>query len=192
MSNFQKIALAVLAVLALAMTGYFAYKCGDRRGYKRGYEALHPTDTVWRTDTHYVDVPVEVIKWKDKEKPVYIAVHDTTMINDTAYVVMPREFKVYQDSTYMAQVSGVDPSMDWIQVYQKTAYVTNYVEVDKTPRAVLSAYATAGFPLRATAGMMWEERIAGPLYWNLRTGYEWNGVGWYAAAGVRVVLRTEW
>jgi len=106
---------------------------GDGRGYQRGYdEALalpHKADTVWKRDTHYVDKPVEVVKWKDREKPVYIAVTDTMVVSvhDTTFIAVEREIKGYSGEDYQAQVSGVQPQLDWIKVFPKTAYITNTV-----------------------------------------------------------------
>lgn len=67
-----------------------------------------------------------------QEMPVYRTkfVRDTiTMIvNDTIPVYLPREVKVYEDSTYRAEVSGVFPSLDRIEVYQRKEVVTKEIE----------------------------------------------------------------
>lgn len=78
------------------------------------------TVTVYRTDTLVYEKPVEVAHYiKEKE---YITVSDTTFIRDTVTqeFVLPKEVKVYQDSSYRAVVSGFRPSLDSISVYQKT------------------------------------------------------------------------
>lgn len=78
------------------------------------------TVTVYRTDTLVYEKPVEVAHYiKEKE---YITVSDTTFIRDTVteQFVIPKEVKVYRDSTYKAVVSGFRPSLDSITVYQKT------------------------------------------------------------------------
>ena len=173
MTTFQKVCTIFIAVCVLILVGGFSYKIGHHFGYKDGYSAYHPSDTVWRTDTHYVDKPIEVVKWKDKKVPVYIAVHDTTKINDTTYVVLPREFKVYQDSTYTAQVSGVDPSLDWINVYQKTAYISVPVPEYKYPELIISPSVEA-FVLPASFGAIGGVGVdywSGRWQWSLTAGY---------------------
>lgn len=74
------------------------------------------TDTLTLWDTVY------------KEKPVPIAVtkivKDTIYITDTVYVVLDRETKLYEDSTYQCQISGVNTELDWIKVFPKTTYIT--------------------------------------------------------------------
>lgn len=47
---------------------------------------------------------------------------------DTAWAVVPRTQKRYVDSTYMAWISGYEPRLDSIEVYQKTVVVTKRVE----------------------------------------------------------------
>lgn len=69
-----------------------------------------------------------------REKPVYITKYvksfmlipakDTVNIHDTTFVYVPREYKVYQDSSYRAVVSGYDPRLDSIEFYYPTTTVT--------------------------------------------------------------------
>lgn len=44
-----------------------------------------------------------------------------------AVAQLPREAKVYQDSTYRAVVSGYRPSLDTISIYQRTVFVDDFV-----------------------------------------------------------------
>ena len=128
MKNYL-VAFLVGVGLVLAMLVFFWI--GKERGYAAGYEdALnlpHKTDTVWRDTTIFKDKPVEVVKWRDREKLVYVPVDSLIYVHDTTFVVMEREYKRYKDETYEAQVSGIEPTLDWIRVTQKTAYITNTV-----------------------------------------------------------------
>lgn len=47
---------------------------------------------------------------------------------DTVWAVVPRTQKRYEDSTYTAWVSGYEPRLDSIEVYQKTVTITKRVE----------------------------------------------------------------
>lgn len=51
-----------------------------------------------------------------------------TAREDTIWAVVPRTQKRYVDSTYMAWISGYEPRLDSIEVYQKTVVVTKRVE----------------------------------------------------------------
>lgn len=48
--------------------------------------------------------------------------------NDTVWATVPRTQKRYEDSTYTAWVSGYEPRLDSIEVYQKTVTITKRVE----------------------------------------------------------------
>ena len=129
MTTEQKQIAAIIATaifLALLTCTWFS-------GYHKGRKSvkcpvIEKTDTIYRTDTHFVEKPVEVIKWKEKEDTVYVAVRDTIVRNDTTYVVLPREHKVYEDSTHKAEISGMEPRLEWIQVNQRTVTITNTIQ----------------------------------------------------------------
>ena len=173
MTTFQKVCTIFIAVCVLILVGGFSYKIGHHFGYKDGYSAYHPSDTVVVVDTHTVYQPIEVEKWYEKEKLVYIPVHDTTTIHDSTYIAVPREVKQYQDSTYMAQVSGVDPSLDWIKVYQKTTTITVSVPEYKYPELIISPSVEA-FVLPASFGAIGGVGVdywSGRWQWSLTAGY---------------------
>ena len=60
--------------------------------------------------------------------PVPVPVHDTITIRDTVYIRLPREVKTYQDDRYYAEISGYQPSLDRIDIFEQTRIITN----DKT------------------------------------------------------------
>ena len=53
-----------------------------------------------------------------------ISTPDTLRSRDTSYVQLPREVKTYGDSSYRAVVSGFRPSLDEIEIYQRTNVIT--------------------------------------------------------------------
>ena len=130
MSSFEKFCAIFIAccllILALCADGAICWHLGYDKGYKAAGENAR-VDTVTVVDTHYVDKPVPQYVYVDK--PIYVPVHDTTLVfrNDTTFVVLPREVKGYADSTYRCEVSGVEPSLDWIEVYQKTQIITKTI-----------------------------------------------------------------
>lgn len=140
----------VLAVLLVCVVSYFAGRVKGRRigrevGYSEGYEAgwgaPHPADTATRTDTVYIDRPVEVVRWRDRVE--YLAVTDTIRIADSVFVEVPIEVRQYADSTYRAQVSGWHPRLDWIEVYSRTQTITSTI-VKEAPRWSLGVTAGPG------------------------------------------------
>ena len=83
----------------------------------------HDTTTIIRPEPHYVRITDTML--------IAVPVVDTVHVRDSVYITLPREEKVYADSTYRAVVSGYAPSLDSISVYPTTAIVhvpvTKYV-----------------------------------------------------------------
>ena len=195
MTKFQRICgLFCLAVGIILAVG-FAWKTGKSRGYSRGFSAGVESvkkDTLTIVDTIRIDNPVEVIKWKDKL--VYIPITDTISIHDTTYIALQFEKKVYQDSAYRAIVSGFKPSLDEIEVYQKTQTIVKTIteyqrpELSVSPMIKISTgpgYVTPGVSMRAI-------RYSGRLYFEGTCGYGINLLskqpGWIVEVGAGVEL----
>lgn len=103
-------------------------------------------DTVWKDTTIYQPTPAETI---DVGKTVYIRIpypeykHDT--IHDSIEVPVPIIQKRYDDSLYTAWVSGFQPSLDSIRLYQPTIIetITNTI-VKPAPRLSVGVQVGAG------------------------------------------------
>lgn len=120
-----------LVGVALVACMLVTYQIGRGIGYDKGVaEALnqpHKADTIWKTDTHFVDRPVE--KWREKIKEYYVEVPawDTVTVHDTVFLRMQAERVKYEGEEYRAVVTGVEPRLESIAVFPKTAYITNTV-----------------------------------------------------------------
>lgn len=97
------------------------------------YNDLHwrkkPPQTVVKTQTDTLYIRDTITAYKPVPFNVYVV--DTLFVpvpvaggRDTVWAELPREAKEYRDSTYRAVVSGYRPSLDTIDVYQRTAVVT--------------------------------------------------------------------
>lgn len=87
-------------------------------------------DTI--TDT----VPVVIETTRIKYKLDTLVQKDVVIVNDTvkSVVELPLEQKYYKkDSLYAAWVSGIDPNLDSIKIYQKTREITE-IRTLKDPR----------------------------------------------------------
>lgn len=138
--NRDKIGLifGVLAVfLILAIFVVSAMKIKHLQNELDKYKNA-PADTikVVTHDTIKIDSPVEVYKYIKQKEFVYVT--DTLAIHDTINKIihLPRTYAVYKDSTYRAVVSGVEPRLDSMAVYQKviTQTITKTIEVKKPTR----------------------------------------------------------
>lgn len=86
------------------------------------------TDTITLYDTITIEKPIPKYI-KTKPDTVYLPSLDTT-------VTIERETKIYGDSTYECQISGIKPSLDYIHLFptQTTIYKEKVLEIeDKQP-----------------------------------------------------------
>lgn len=155
MTDFQKICLAFIAAVGVFLVSAFAFKFGRKEGYSRGYSdarAQARTDTVVRVDTVIHDHPVPVTVWKDRL--VYVPVPDSILVekHDTTYIAFQFEKKEYADSTYRAVVSGFQPSLDWIEVYQRTVTIETVMPAKRRH---------FGFGVTVGPGAVWNGKLHG-------------------------------
>ena len=137
----------LLALLLLVPLGFLTGRC---TAPKTPVEPLS-RDTV--IVTHYDTIM--------REKPVYITktvvdtmrvpVVDTLRISDTLWLALPREQRTYGDTTYRAWVSGVEPSLDSIRIYERVrcVTVTERVPVEVSRRWSLGVHAGYGAALQS-------------------------------------------
>lgn len=99
-------------------------------------------DTLILTDTIRVDYFTEVSRVVTDT--IYLVRTDTIRRGDTTYIALPRETKTYSDSLFRAQVSGYQPTLDWVEVYPKTTTITNTIYKADTKRWGLGIQAGYG------------------------------------------------
>lgn len=182
MSNSTKtLVIGLILALLVALASYFGGRVkgreiGWKAGYSEGYAAPRPADTLTITDTLLVDRPVEVVRYTDRL--VYVPVTDTLNVHDTTFIALPREVVQYADTTYRAQVSGIQPALDWIEVYQRTQTITNYIEKYKYPTFILSPTARVEvLPMSVFAGAgIAADYWTGVFQLSLELGYGVNGI----------------
>lgn len=126
------IVFIVGAVLGL-LTGFFSGKAIYDHPIKESVKR----DTVTRVDTifQYFPKPVEVekvrteYKWLTRVENITDTL--TNIVHDSVLVEVPIESRHYRAKEYDAWVSGYMPSLDSINVYQKTEYITETVTISK-------------------------------------------------------------
>ena len=145
MTTLKQLSIAALLAVLLLLSGYFL---GRRAASPSEVKIETVTDTLRIRDTLLVEKPVPVdVRVVDT---MLVAVTDTVTVGDTVYLSLPRETKVYGDSTYTAQVSGYRPALDWIEIYPQKEVVTRNIFVDSRKRwgiglqAGYGAYVNAG------------------------------------------------
>lgn len=144
------IAFAVGAAFVLWTAG--AFSIGRRSAPKAPNPAVtEKTDTLVVRDTLRVLGPFYVTA--RVAHPQLFPVVDTVRIRDTLFVALDREVREYPGEDYRAQVSGVDPRLDWIEVYPKTSIVTKEVRVEvPAPQR----WRRVGLGVAAGPGVFWQ------------------------------------
>jgi hypothetical protein len=106
-------------ILACSLGCFFI---GRETAKERGFtEVAERVDTLFIRDTLTQKWPVYYTRYV--HDTIYVRA-DTVRINDTLYVPLPREVRIYEDSMYRAEVSGYEPSLDRIDIYQRKEVIT--------------------------------------------------------------------
>ena len=139
--NDKKNVLKVL--VGLAVLAAFFMLVGFMMGklkYDKPFEEKVERDTVILHDTipDYLPAPKDsaVVKWVTKwlpSKPDTITKLDYYVVHDSVAVEVPITTKHYGNDQYDAYISGFEPFLDSIFVYQKTEYITETITRMKPP-----------------------------------------------------------
>ena len=134
-------AAILLSVLCVIFGSFYYGKCRGAKVTHDWYKTHMDTITTTHIDTNKTDKPVADTEYVDKPVPypVYIK-GDTEYVNvieykdSIVYVMLPRTVKEYRKENYYAKISGVDPSLDYIETYNKTIENTVYVPQKIEPK----------------------------------------------------------
>ena len=119
--------LAAVLVVGALIGGYFAGK-GARPevGVKIERDTLIIRDTVTKYKPQYIT--------RDIIHHELVEVKDTITINDTTYLPLPVERRVYEDSSYRAVVVGIRPELESISVFPETKIITQTITQTIQPK----------------------------------------------------------
>ena len=140
-----------LVALALVFLAIMAIGVARIRHLEKTIDELRnaPADTVTivKTDTVKVESPVPVHHYIKERDTAFIVLTDVKVDTVKELVFLPREYMVYKDSTYRAVVSGVQPRLDSIEVYQRNTVqtVTKTIRVPDRKRWGLGVQAGYGY-----------------------------------------------
>lgn len=140
-----------LVALALVFLAVMAIGVARIRHLEKTIDELRnaPADTVTivKIDTVKVDSPVPVHHYIKERDTAFIVLTDVKVDTVKELVFLPREYMVYKDSTYRAVVSGVQPRLDSIEVYQRNTVqtVTKTIRVPDRKRWGLGVQAGYGY-----------------------------------------------
>lgn len=129
----------VILVLALCFLCFLT----GRYTKKAEREPICKTDTFIRVDTVRDSIPYPVyetvIQTVPELFPVYITLEGDT-VREPIFVPVPIVQKEYQTDNYRAWVSGHKPSLDSIDIFQKTIYITEKVKARRWGIGITAGY----------------------------------------------------
>ena len=172
----KKYIIPIVLILAV-IASLLAY----RKGYKRGvewYASQIDTTTTTQIDTNTTVAPIADTEYVTKYIPYPVPVKgDTEYITEykdsIVYVMLPRTVKEYRKENYYAKVSGVDPSLDYIETYDKTVTETVFIPQKIEPKKNF---------LEIDARLLWDTQPYAPVTANLGRVYGplevYVGGGW--------------
>lgn len=111
----------LISALCAALLFFGVYFVGKRFQAQGDPAETIVTNTVVKIDTVFINMPEPYYITRTTTDTIKVAVTEYREVRDTVY--LPREEVVYKDSTFAAQVSGVQPRLDWIEIYPKTVTV---------------------------------------------------------------------
>ena len=142
-----------ILIIAIAFfAGFGLSRCGAEEETVR---EVTVTDTlvVYRIDTVHIEKPI----------PTVVTTIDTLYLRDTVthtiIAQLPIETKFYEDSLYRAQISGVRPNLDYVEVFPRTEYKYIYQTetISQKPKkwglGVSAGYAFTGSKMQPYIGL---------------------------------------
>lgn len=120
-----KIVKFIIEVAIIAVVGLLWHHIGYKKGYNKAVESIEPQiDTIYHFDTIRVSTPKYEAHWFGQPMLLFLTDSILTVQHDSTFVALPKEYKEFsKDSVYKAIVSGYEPNLDYIEVYQKTNIV---------------------------------------------------------------------
>ena len=150
----------IIGVLLLIIGVVIGWLCRPKH-IERVVDIQRDTTTI--VDTHIIEKPILIER--TVRDSLLVQVHDTIRINDTIFVVLPIENKIYKGEDYLAEISGYKPNLERIEVYPKTTTIKEVVPQMVSPAnrlalGVEAAYInTLSIPIYLEYGRMLHENV---------------------------------
>lgn len=116
----------------------------DISGYAERVDTLVVRDTIVQEKPVYRTI--------SQVRTEYVPVCDTIRTQDTLFVPVPIETKVYEDSLYRAEVSGYRASLDRLEIYQQERIITQTIPVQVKERKRWGIGVQAGYGVSTPNG----------------------------------------
>lgn len=141
MKDYLEKILVAFCAICLVLLGVAIGQSRCQRGSVRPPEIK--VDTLLICDT--IKVTETICVRERVVDSIMVAVTDTIVRNDTTYVYLPKQQRQYQSPQFHAWVSGYDPKLDSIKLFQTTKYITKEIPVVQKQKPRFSLGITGGY-----------------------------------------------
>lgn len=129
--KFNSFLVGAATTMAVIAGFAFAFKsCQSKQPTRKTEETTTVVDTIPK----FIDQPIPrdsiVLRYKTIKVPIYDTIsvfRSDTLLVDSVNVEIPITQKIYRDSTYQAWVSGYEPALDSIKIFQPITTITNTI-----------------------------------------------------------------
>lgn len=145
MRNF----LLIMLLLFIALFSLQTYRL-----YSIKENFIDKCDTIYKTriDTLKIAQPIYIKQKEIRRDTIKINIEKQLVkqVNDTVFIDLPIEQKVYSDSSYTAWVSGYNPNLDSINIFQKekTILINQNIINNKKKRFSIGPSFSVGYDIK--------------------------------------------
>lgn len=134
MKKYINLAIFIAFAILIVWVGLLRYKV-------KRLQEKPPTEVIIRDtirDTIKIPKPVPVLV--EVVEPFIVPVQELVFVGNGDSIVIPKTKKTYQDKNYKAIVSGYNPNLDYIEVYQETINNTIRIPAPKWSIGITAGY----------------------------------------------------
>lgn len=129
----QKISSLIVSFIIGLVVGSILTSALYRAYHSPMDRTIVKSDTTIVIDTNIYINPLPVNVEINITDTIEVPVSNIIMISDSL-VVLPKTIKTFEDEGYKMQISGYDPTLDWIEVYPTTKFIESESLVRKPCR----------------------------------------------------------
>ena len=134
--------------------------------YRQTHSQIETKETiVERVKTITIKEPVPVTTYLSKPILIPFETEKIVVQNDTTFIILDREVKEYRDTNYYCRISGYQPVLEQLDIYQKTVEHTITNNIYKKPIVSIGPSISLGYdPVNKTLSPTVGISVVIPLY----------------------------
>lgn len=185
MTSMSKSSLSIL-FFCVGLTIGMLLSSAWRNHFTPDIDVGSKSDTIITRDTNIFINPPAINIEVSIEDNIIVPPSDIIMTKDSL-IALPKSVKTYSGKSYKCQVSGYQPSLDWITIYPETKIIKEKV-LDKRRNMLYVSGETVYTNRITTAAMLMYQRNWKYLSLRVGAGYEFINSNAMVMIGVQVPI----